>query len=208
MFLFEIASLPFVTEFQRLLNKVPRKISNRMLGALKNWAENEFKTGERFSSIRSLYQKLKSDGHNFGDVLSSPPGTSFKEQIVRRNATADIMPSTSRLANEIPNSKSSNQIPMVFMRYSTDDQRPLNESFPTTFFDRSIWIDSLDKAFTESKIADIISNKLNVSLLEISIACVFPSMNVYRIHVATEKTFETLLNSNQWPKSCRVREFF
>lgn len=41
--------------------------------SLKKWAENEFKNDSQLNLIPTLYQKLKSDGLDFSDVLSPAP---------------------------------------------------------------------------------------------------------------------------------------
>lgn len=40
--------------------------------SLKKWAENEFKTDSQLNLIPTLYQKLKSEGYEFSDVVSPP----------------------------------------------------------------------------------------------------------------------------------------
>lgn len=40
--------------------------------SLKKWAENEFKSDSQLNLIPSLYQKLKTEGFEFTDVLSPP----------------------------------------------------------------------------------------------------------------------------------------
>ncbi|XP_055636421.1 signal transducing adapter molecule 2 [Toxorhynchites rutilus septentrionalis] len=77
----EVASRDFETEFKKLLQKsqqktstvtIPTKVNTRLKLCLKKWAEAEFKSDPQLNLIPSLYQKLRSEGHDFSDPSVTP----------------------------------------------------------------------------------------------------------------------------------------
>lgn len=69
----EIASREFETDFKKLLQKSQPKINTRLKLCLKKWSESEFRTDPQLNLIPSLYQKLRSEGHDFSDPASATP---------------------------------------------------------------------------------------------------------------------------------------
>lgn len=68
----EIASREFETEFKKLLQKSQPTVNTRLKLCLKKWAESEFKSDPQLNLIPSLYQKLRSEGHDFSDPSLTP----------------------------------------------------------------------------------------------------------------------------------------
>uniref|UniRef100_A0A1Q3F9G8 Putative signal transducing adaptor protein stam/stam2 n=1 Tax=Culex tarsalis TaxID=7177 RepID=A0A1Q3F9G8_CULTA len=68
----EIASREFETEFKKLLQKSQPTVNTRLKLCLKKWAESEFKIDPQLNLIPSLYQKLRSEGHDFSDPSVTP----------------------------------------------------------------------------------------------------------------------------------------
>ncbi|XP_053693097.1 signal transducing adapter molecule 2 [Sabethes cyaneus] len=68
----EVASRTFETEFKKLLAKSQSKVNMRLKLCLKKWAESEFKSDPQLNLIPSLYQKLRSEGHDFSDPSVTP----------------------------------------------------------------------------------------------------------------------------------------
>lgn len=68
----EVASREFETEFKKLLLKSQPKVNTRLKLCLKKWAEAEFKADPQLNLIPSLYQKLRSEGHEFNDPAVTP----------------------------------------------------------------------------------------------------------------------------------------
>lgn len=68
----EVASRDFENEFIRLLSKSQPQVATKMRLLLKKWAENDFKTDPQLNLIPSLYQKLKSEGHDFSENQKAP----------------------------------------------------------------------------------------------------------------------------------------
>ncbi|KAL9707490.1 hypothetical protein quinque_011008 [Culex quinquefasciatus] len=68
----EIASREFETEFKKLLQKSQPTVNTRLKLCLKKWAEAEFKSDPQLNLIPSLYQKLRSEGHDFSDPATTP----------------------------------------------------------------------------------------------------------------------------------------
>lgn len=69
----EIASREFETEFKKLLQKSQPTVNTRLKLCLKKWAESEFRSDPQLNLIPSLYQKLRSEGHDFSDPASATP---------------------------------------------------------------------------------------------------------------------------------------
>lgn len=68
VFLLEVASRDFETEYRKLLKKYSQtqpKIADRLKLMLKKWAENDFKSDSQLSLIPSVYAKLKQEGVDF-----------------------------------------------------------------------------------------------------------------------------------------------
>lgn len=68
----EVASRDFESEFKKLLQKSQPKVNTRLKLCLKKWAETDFKNDPQLNLIPSLYQKLRSEGHDFSDPSVTP----------------------------------------------------------------------------------------------------------------------------------------
>ncbi|XP_014213706.1 signal transducing adapter molecule 1 isoform X2 [Copidosoma floridanum] len=77
VFHLEIASRDFENQFLKLINnnRSQPKIYEKLKGLLKKWAEGDFKTDPQLNLIPSLYQKLKSEGHDFSAPTETPKQT-------------------------------------------------------------------------------------------------------------------------------------
>ncbi|XP_011151589.1 signal transducing adapter molecule 1 [Harpegnathos saltator] len=68
----EIASRDFENDLRKLIHHPQQKIVQKVKALLKKWAEGDFKTDPQLNLIPSLYNKLKSEGHDFSSVSESP----------------------------------------------------------------------------------------------------------------------------------------
>lgn len=68
VFHLEIASRDFESDLRKLINHPQPKIVEKVKVLLKKWAEGDFKTDPQLNLIPSLYNKLKSEGHDFSSV--------------------------------------------------------------------------------------------------------------------------------------------
>lgn len=64
----EIASREFENDLRKLINHPQPKIVEKIKALLKKWVEGDFKTDPQLNLIPSLYNKLKSEGHDFSSV--------------------------------------------------------------------------------------------------------------------------------------------
>lgn len=72
----EIASREFETEYKKLVTKSQPQIASKLKGCLKKWAEGDFKSDPQLSLIPSLYAKMKQEGIDF-----SEPVTTVKREV-------------------------------------------------------------------------------------------------------------------------------
>lgn len=72
----EIASRDFENDLRKLVNHTQPRIATEIKSLLKKWAEGDFKTDPQLNLIPSLYNKLKSEGHDFTAVSDTPKRTS------------------------------------------------------------------------------------------------------------------------------------
>ncbi|KAL7052751.1 hypothetical protein ACKWTF_004989 [Chironomus riparius] len=63
----EVASREFEQEFKKLVIKSQPTVANKLKQCLKKWAEGDFKADPQLNLIPSLYNKMKSEGHDFVD---------------------------------------------------------------------------------------------------------------------------------------------
>ncbi|XP_055598474.1 signal transducing adapter molecule 1 [Uranotaenia lowii] len=68
----EVASREFENEFKKLMQKSQATCSKRLRLCLKKWAESDFKSDPQLNLIPSLYQKLRSEGHDFSEPSATP----------------------------------------------------------------------------------------------------------------------------------------
>lgn len=68
----EIASRDFENDLRKLVNHIEPKIADKMKALLKKWAEGDFKSDRQLDLIPSLYNKLKSEGHDFSSISDTP----------------------------------------------------------------------------------------------------------------------------------------
>lgn len=67
----EIASRDFEGDLRKLIHHPEQKIVQKVKALMKKWAEGDFKTDPQLNLIPSLYNKLKSEGHDFSSVSDS-----------------------------------------------------------------------------------------------------------------------------------------
>ncbi|EZA48805.1 hypothetical protein DMN91_004763 [Ooceraea biroi] len=72
IFHLEIASRDFESDLRKLINHPQPKIVEKIKTLLKKWVEGDFKTDPQLNLIPSLYNKLKSEGHDFSSVSDTP----------------------------------------------------------------------------------------------------------------------------------------
>ncbi|KAK0166306.1 hypothetical protein PV328_004739 [Microctonus aethiopoides] len=68
----EIASRDFEAELKKLLSHPQQKLVDKTKILLKKWSEGDFKTDAQLNLIPSLYNKLKSEGHDFSGLTETP----------------------------------------------------------------------------------------------------------------------------------------
>ncbi|XP_012539880.1 signal transducing adapter molecule 1 isoform X2 [Monomorium pharaonis] len=68
----EIASRDFEGDLRKLINHPQPKIVDKTKVLLKKWVEGDFKTDPQLNLIPSLYNKLRSEGHDFSSVSDTP----------------------------------------------------------------------------------------------------------------------------------------
>jgi len=68
IFHLEIASRDFENDLRKLINHPQPKIVEKIKALLKKWVEGDFKIDPQLNLIPSLYNKLKSEGHDFSSV--------------------------------------------------------------------------------------------------------------------------------------------
>lgn len=80
----EIASRDFENQFIKLINNNSGqpKIYEKLKALLKKWAEGDFKTDPQLNLIPSLYQKLKSEGHDFSTSSEKVRDFTWKNKII------------------------------------------------------------------------------------------------------------------------------
>ncbi|XP_012226757.2 signal transducing adapter molecule 1 isoform X2 [Linepithema humile] len=76
VFHLEIASREFESDLRKLINHPQPKIVDKIKALLKKWVEGDFKTDSQLNLIPSLYNKLKSEGHDFSSVSDTPKRSS------------------------------------------------------------------------------------------------------------------------------------
>ncbi|XP_029170259.1 signal transducing adapter molecule 1 isoform X1 [Nylanderia fulva] len=76
IFHLEIASREFENDLRKLINHPQPKIVEKIKVLLKKWVEGDFKTDPQLNLIPSLYNKLKSEGHDFSSVSDTPKRSS------------------------------------------------------------------------------------------------------------------------------------
>ncbi|XP_011691407.1 PREDICTED: signal transducing adapter molecule 1 isoform X4 [Wasmannia auropunctata] len=76
IFHLEIASRDFENDLRKLINHQQPKIVDKIKALLKKWVEGDFKTDPQLNLIPSLYNKLRSEGHDFSAVSDTPKRTS------------------------------------------------------------------------------------------------------------------------------------
>ncbi|XP_029659694.1 signal transducing adapter molecule 1 isoform X2 [Formica exsecta] len=76
IFHLEIASRDFENDLRKLINHPQPKIVEKIKALLKKWVEGDFKTDPQLNLIPSLYNKLKSEGHDFSSVSDTPKHSS------------------------------------------------------------------------------------------------------------------------------------
>ncbi|KAH0546873.1 signal transducing adapter molecule 2 [Cotesia glomerata] len=72
----EIASRDFESEIRKLLLRSQPKIIEKLKVLIKKWAEGDFKTDPQLNLIPTLYNKLKSEGHDFSSLSEMPKHSS------------------------------------------------------------------------------------------------------------------------------------
>ncbi|KAG8039553.1 hypothetical protein G9C98_008196 [Cotesia typhae] len=72
----EIASRDFESEIRKLLLRSHPKIVEKLKALLKKWAKGDFKTDPQLNLIPTLYNKLKSEGHDFSSLSEMPKHSS------------------------------------------------------------------------------------------------------------------------------------
>ncbi|XP_011878314.1 PREDICTED: signal transducing adapter molecule 1 isoform X2 [Vollenhovia emeryi] len=72
----EIASRDFEGDLRKLINHPQPKIVDKTKALLKKWVEGDFKTDPQLNLIPSLYNKLRSEGHDFSSVSDTPKRSS------------------------------------------------------------------------------------------------------------------------------------
>ncbi|KAH0944811.1 hypothetical protein HN011_008211 [Eciton burchellii] len=72
IFHLEIASRDFENDLRKLINHPQPKIVEKIKALLKKWVEGDFKIDPQLNLIPSLYNKLKSEGHDFSSVSDTP----------------------------------------------------------------------------------------------------------------------------------------
>ncbi|XP_070526662.1 signal transducing adapter molecule 1 isoform X3 [Cardiocondyla obscurior] len=76
VFHLEIASRDFENDLRKLINHPQPKIVDKIKALLKKWVEGDFKTDPQLNLIPSLYNKLRSEGHDFSSVSDTPKRSS------------------------------------------------------------------------------------------------------------------------------------
>ncbi|XP_011166949.1 signal transducing adapter molecule 1 isoform X2 [Solenopsis invicta] len=76
IFHLEIASRDFENDLRKLINHPQSKIVDKIKALLKKWVEGDFKTDPQLNLIPSLYNKLRSEGHDFSSVSDTPKRSS------------------------------------------------------------------------------------------------------------------------------------
>lgn len=76
IFHLEIASRDFENDLRKLINHPQPKIVDKIKALLKKWVEGDFKTDPQLNLIPSLYNKLRSEGHDFSSVSDTPKRSS------------------------------------------------------------------------------------------------------------------------------------
>ncbi|XP_077263144.1 signal transducing adaptor molecule isoform X1 [Temnothorax americanus] len=72
VFHLEIASRDFENDLRKLINHPQPKIVDKIKALLKKWVEGDFKADPQLNLIPSLYNKLRSEGHDFSSVSDTP----------------------------------------------------------------------------------------------------------------------------------------
>ncbi|XP_059616808.1 signal transducing adapter molecule 1 [Phlebotomus argentipes] len=88
----EVASREFENEFRRIVSKNSAPVTGKLVGLLKKWSEDEFKTDPQLNLIPSFYQKLKSEGLESSDAADKPkpqPTFSKDPNVVQSQQEAD-----------------------------------------------------------------------------------------------------------------------
>lgn len=189
----EIASGDFATEFERLVSKAPSVIAQKMCTSLEYWARNEFQNAPHLSGIPLLYNRMKSKAY-----------WSTQRENTSRREKSDLAKALDSLSKEL------DSLCLVLASTSVD------RTSPTTNFDRTIWIASLDKDFTADTLKFLIlryhgigPQKLVIQSL-VTKSASFRKQTPYisfKIYVDNATTFDALLHSTELPKHVRVREF-
>ncbi|KYQ51150.1 Signal transducing adapter molecule 1 [Trachymyrmex zeteki] len=76
VFHLEIASRDFENDLRKLINHPQPKIVDKIKALLKKWVEGDFKMDPQLNLIPSLYNKLRSEGHDFSSISDTPKRSS------------------------------------------------------------------------------------------------------------------------------------
>uniref|UniRef100_A0A1B0D6L3 Uncharacterized protein n=1 Tax=Phlebotomus papatasi TaxID=29031 RepID=A0A1B0D6L3_PHLPP len=68
----EVASRDFENEYRRIVSKNQAPVTGKLVGLLKRWSEEEFKSDPQLNLIPSFYQKLKSEGLESSEPVVQP----------------------------------------------------------------------------------------------------------------------------------------